>query len=292
VTRCDTGTEAGLGTAPVLDGAQRDGHTLTALPGGEAFAAGLTPTYAQHTFSYRAFPPEAPRPAIDMAPSKLGIGASITMKGERFQHLSARGTAPGLLAQPQILPRVLFVPAASGAPVTATLTAWSDTSITFTAPRTPYTGGGWLVVIVDGVASEGVWTELAPTDTGGACGFDTECSTEHCAAGVCCDYACNDSCHSCFASKNGLGADGTCGPISIQGQPSPDCHCTSSFDCPAGFVCSAEGRCDAAGSPGPDAPSCAAARESRGASKGEGEIGAVVALLGLVAARRRRDQKV
>lgn len=288
VNRCDTGTEAGLGTAAVLDGAQRDGHTLTALPGGELFALGFTPAHAQHTFSYRAFPPGAPRPVITHAPEHLMIGASATLTGERFQHLSARGTTPALLAQPQILPRVIFVPSASGAPVTAALQNWSDGAITFTAPRTPYLGGGWLVVIVDGVASEGAWADLAAADQGIACGFDAECTSGHCAEGVCCDQACNDGCRSCLASLKSAGADGTCGPLAAQGEPRIGCTCTSSFDCVDGQVCFPDGRCDVPGSPSADGPGCSAAR---GAKDG-GEVAAVITLLALLAARRRRDQKV
>jgi MYXO-CTERM domain-containing protein len=290
VTRCDMGTEAGLGTAPVINGVQRDGHTLTVFPGGEVFAAGFTPTHAQHTFSYRTFPPEAPRPVIDSAPVQLVIGESAILKGKLFQHMSARGTNQALLARPEILPRVIFMPAASGAPVTATLQAWSDASITFTAPQTPYTGGGWLVVMVDGVASEGAWTKLAPAAQGAACGFDTECASTHCADGVCCDHACNDGCLSCLASVSGLGADGMCGPISAQSQATSECRCTSNFDCPVDFVCLLDGRCEPAGSPGPDGPgcNCNATRESQGGR----ELGAAVTMLALLVARRRRDQKV
>jgi MYXO-CTERM domain-containing protein len=260
------------------------------FPGGEVFAAGFTPTHAQHTFSYRTFPPEAPRPVIDSAPVQLVIGESAILKGKLFQHMSARGTNQALLARPEILPRVIFMPAASGAPVTATLQAWSDASITFTAPQTPYTGGGWLVVMVDGVASEGAWTKLAPAAQGAACGFDTECASTHCADGVCCDHACNDGCLSCLASVSGLGADGMCGPISAQSQATSECRCTSNFDCPVDFVCLLDGRCEPAGSPGPDGPgcNCNATRESQGGR----ELGAAVTMLALLVARRRRDQKV
>ncbi len=234
---CDTATETGQSTGRVRSGAQRDGHTLSLLLTGELFGAGASPAFARQTHSYRSFPREAMRPTIADTP-KLVAGTPAQVAGTRFMHLTGPG-GDTLGAFPHILPQVVFVPEASGAPLTAPVLTWSDTAIRFTAPRTPYTGGGWLHVLVDGVPSIGVWTTLDPVAAGGACSLDGECSTGHCAEGVCCDQACEEGCRSCVASKTG-DVDGVCKPIPEDEAPRFGCEPTAS-------VCSPSGLCDGAG---------------------------------------------
>jgi hypothetical protein len=47
---------------------------------------------------------------------------------------------------------------------------------------------------------------------GFACAVDGECSTGHCAGGVCCETACDTPCHACLGSLTGE-PHGTCAPI-------------------------------------------------------------------------------
>jgi MYXO-CTERM domain-containing protein len=283
--RCDA---ASGGAVP--DGAQRVGHSLTALPGGEIFALGFTPAAARHTFSYRPFPPDAPRPTItagQQALHRITAGAAVTLAGARFQHLSARGTLASLPGFPDILPQVSFIPAATGSPLAAAVQSWSDTAITFTAPRTPYTGGGWLVVHVDGVPSEGAWTILEPAPQGDACTLDGECATKHCIEGVCCDRACGGGCQSCLARLNG-GAEGECAPRHVDAAALGGCVCSSTLECPSDAICLPEGRCGPLVDPGADA-GCAC----RAGTRSSDRTPAAAALLALlVLAARRRAQNV
>lgn len=244
--RCDTGTEAGLPAERVGGGALVDGHTFTALANGEAFALGLVvapePKHVRHTFSYRPFPLGVVRPEITSAPQMPVAGEPAVLKGERFASLSARGSKD-LKPLPHVLPRVTFVPAASGAPVVAEVLSWEDTEIQFVAPRTPYHGGGWIYVLVEGVPSEGQWIELAPAKLGAACALDGECADGHCSEGVCCDQACEEGCRSCLANRNGTAADGQCRPISEGDEPRFGCEHVAENVCSSTGSCDGEGDC-------------------------------------------------
>jgi hypothetical protein len=323
---CDRGVVSGLGPATVINSVQNGGHSLTPLPDGEIFALGVTPFVfgappigGQHTFSFRAVPPRVVLPVVMQATAKLVPGQPATATGMRFAQPSAKGSA-SQAPLAGTLPLVVFVPDASLVPVQAPVESWSDTSIAFTAPHTPFLGGGFLHVLVDAVPSAGYRVTLEAVSQGGACVFDGECATGHCAEGVCCDAACDGGCLTCSAS----GAVGKCGPIAegtaarsgcapTGGACSPtgvcdgfgDCAyppegthcedppggtcvkgvctgpCTSNLDCVAGYVCVPDGRCVAPTTAGPDAPLCACR------AGGGGALGAPLAVVALCLAGRR-----
>jgi hypothetical protein len=235
---CDVGVGSAFVGAPVLDGSQKDGHTLTALADGEIFALGTTPIGARHTFSLRSHPADAVRPVLASTAVPLVAGQVATLQGMRLARPSARG-GEALPPLPTAMPLVVLAPDGDVAPILAETRSWSDDSITFVAPRTPYWGGGFLRALVDGVPSAGVRVQLLPALQGTACGLDGECASGHCSEGVCCDRACDSGCSTCRATASG-GADGVCTPIAEGGPPRSGCE-------PTGDACSPTGRCDGLG---------------------------------------------
>jgi hypothetical protein len=90
---------------------------------------------------------------------------------------------------------------------------------------------------------------------GEACTTDTECASEHCVDGRCCNTACTGSCTACSVAE-GATSDGACTvyPVGSPGSPSCgylicngtalDCtQCTGDTQCAAGRYCSAAGTC-------------------------------------------------
>jgi hypothetical protein len=67
------------------------------------------------------------------------------------------------------------------------------------------------------------------------CGGDSECLTDHCVNGVCCNSACAGTCVACIAALTG-GQDGLCGNIP-QGNPAPTGQCPVA-------TCGNDGSCD------------------------------------------------
>jgi hypothetical protein len=74
-------------------------------------------------------------------------------------------------------------------------------------------------------------TTCAAQKTGGSkCAADTECSTNHCAEGVCCDGACNTKCNSCLQANTGQ-TDGKCSTVRAGVIHGTDCP--GAATCPA-----------------------------------------------------------
>jgi hypothetical protein len=77
------------------------------------------------------------------------------------------------------------------------------------------------VVAIDGStlavgASGSVVVYEAYLEHEGACDDDSECLSQHCVEGVCCDTACDGVCRSCLASRKGYGRDGLCEWIPVE----------------------------------------------------------------------------
>lgn len=244
-----------VGAAPgtLLDGAQRDGHSLTVTAGGDVLALGLTPTYRRHAVTVWASPRGAPRPTVTDAPAQMAPGEVVTLKGTRFARVAAVG-ADALPPRTDVVPRVVFLPEAHGAPLDADVVSFTDTSLTFRAPRTPFTGGGALHVVVGGVPSEARFVDLVASGQGDPCTADRECATGHCVEGVCCDGACEVGCSSCRAARTAAG-EGTCAPVVEGGAARSGCEATGNA-CGTNGLCDGAGRCALAaeGTPCGDAP--------------------------------------
>ncbi len=89
------------------------------------------------------------------------------------------------------------------------------------------------------------------------CVADSDCSSDHCVDGVCCDSACNGTCQACAEVMTGQ-ADGTCSPVTDGTDPQGDCAgayacvhggcavtcegCSDSINCTADGYC-AGGQC-------------------------------------------------
>jgi hypothetical protein len=181
------------------------------------------------------------RPRVDALATNLVAGEPATITGSGFMHLPQPGATNNVLLD--LLPRVAFVPASSLAPLAARVSSWSDQSIQFIAPATPYHGGGWLFVIVEGVPSQGQWVVLDPARQGKACTLDGDCATGHCAERVCCDQACEDGCVSCLGSVNGTGVDGSCRAIPRDDKARFGCNFNANNACSSDGTCDGEGDC-------------------------------------------------
>ncbi|HYP91114.1 MAG TPA: hypothetical protein VEQ59_23270, partial [Polyangiaceae bacterium] len=118
-------------------------------------------------------------------------------------------------------------------------------------PPTPDVEGFGLALAASGrsvlIGSDGdarhegavyVATEL----DGASCETDSDCSSGHCADGVCCDSACDSACFSCRASDKDEGPDGECGPVSNAVEPAEGDCATESAE-----TCGQTGRCDGHG---------------------------------------------
>jgi hypothetical protein len=81
----------------------------------------------------------------------------------------------------------------------------------------------------------------APTtkDDGESCAASTECTSEHCVDGVCCDTACDGACEACDVA----GDEGTCSPHAAGSDPDQDC--TGGAACEA--TCDGQGACVSCG---------------------------------------------
>ncbi len=75
---------------------------------------------------------------------------------------------------------------------------------------------------------------------GEACTRDSECQSQACVDGVCCNATCDGPCTACSSAKKGAGLDGFCEPI-VAGTD-PDQECTKAAD-----ACGADGQCDGQG---------------------------------------------
>lgn len=84
----------------------------------------------------------------------------------------------------------------------------------------------------------------APRADATGCGSPTECASEFCVSGVCCDTKCDGVCDACSAAAKGSGVDGTCGPVAagsvtcraatcVDGVETPAAKCDGTDACPA-----------------------------------------------------------
>jgi hypothetical protein len=151
------------------------------------------------------------------------------------------GEAAGRDWRPEIVPSVVFLPAAGGPAVPCPVLQRADDRLLVRAPRAAIHGPGWLHVVVMGVASEGQPVRVAPVAQGQSCGHDGECATGWCAEGVCCDRRCDSGCESCRARLDG-GLDGVCSPLPPQSEPRFGCLPGSVAE-----VCGPTGVCDGLG---------------------------------------------
>ena len=73
---------------------------------------------------------------------------------------------------------------------------------------------------------------------GKKCSDNSDCTSNFCADGVCCDKACNGLCEACSAARKGSGSDGTCGNIPInQPDVSQPTTCASPSACDGNKGC-------------------------------------------------------
>ncbi len=77
---------------------------------------------------------------------------------------------------------------------------------------------------------------------GQSCTGASQCTSGHCADGVCCDQACGGTCQACTAALTG-GANGSCAPASGGTDPHNDCAAQSADTCGRTGECSGLGAC-------------------------------------------------
>ena len=78
---------------------------------------------------------------------------------------------------------------------------------------------------------------------GEACASDTECLSEHCVDGVCCDTACEGACVACTTAFKGAGEDGVCEVVAEGTNPRSLCVDEGPASCGTTGVCDANGSC-------------------------------------------------
>jgi hypothetical protein len=78
---------------------------------------------------------------------------------------------------------------------------------------------------------------------GSACTLAVECTTGHCADGVCCDTACPGICSACTSAKKGSGSDGVCGAIAVGTDPDDECTALDASTCGSTGTCDGAGAC-------------------------------------------------
>lgn len=199
--------------------ARIDGATAL-LPSGQVLVAG---GYYRRTFPLTADVPQstaelwssgftAGRPRIDSAPAIARVGDSVTLVGAGFAPAwsAGGGTARSSSA---VAPSAIWIPLSGSGAAVGTLSAWTDTQVTWTVPLTSFSGPGRLFVSMGGAISNGVVVTLQPARAGARCTQGPECESGFCADGVCCDGACDGVCRACSAARKGSGADGVCGDV-------------------------------------------------------------------------------
>ena len=78
---------------------------------------------------------------------------------------------------------------------------------------------------------------------GAVCASSAECGSGFCVDGVCCNAGCTGLCQACSAGKKGVGADGTCGPITTGADPDNDCAQDAAATCGKTGQCNGSGAC-------------------------------------------------
>ena len=80
---------------------------------------------------------------------------------------------------------------------------------------------------------------------GDSCSAATDCLSNYCVDGVCCDRACTGTCEACTAAKRGTGTNGVCGTIVDGSDPDVECPamtCTAATQ-ENGHTCNGAGAC-------------------------------------------------
>ena len=75
----------------------------------------------------------------------------------------------------------------------------------------------------------GACTTLSPNGT--PCTLNSNCASNNCVDGVCCDTPCFGLCQACTAVKKGSGSDGTCGNIGNGLDPDNECAVANTYVC-------------------------------------------------------------
>ncbi len=76
---------------------------------------------------------------------------------------------------------------------------------------------------------------LCRLPNGEACTLGTDCVSNNCVDGVCCNTTCTGACNACTAAKKGSGPDGVCNVIGVGLDPDNECF--------AGYSCNGAGAC-------------------------------------------------
>jgi hypothetical protein len=258
-------------------------HTVSQLRSGSLLAVGGSSCGdlcfdfpREQTFTF-ASPKPPTVPVLTDVPQVIEPGVPVAVQGLRFRGPQASSGRSN--DSPSNHPLFLWQPLDGGATIIGRTIAFDDTSATWVAPATTFTGLGWLRAVVSGTVSDGRIVEIRPSGPGVECVFDAECETGSCADGVCCDTPCEGDCEACSSEKKGGGVDGVCGTVPpglfdddacevSTGAPcSDDAACESGF-CEDGVCCQSAcslqcEACDVQGSVGTCVPVTGAPRAGR-----------------------------
>ncbi len=78
---------------------------------------------------------------------------------------------------------------------------------------------------------------------GKTCNVGSDCASNHCSRGICCDQDCSGTCQSCDGAYNG-GSRGTCKPIVAAQDPYNQCSPTAQSSCGTDGNCDGIGNCE------------------------------------------------
>jgi len=103
-----------------------------------------------------------------------------------------------------------------------------------------------------GAAGMDAAVDSGPTDAGsdsrpdggngGPCSAATDCTSNFCVDGVCCESACTGLCNACASAKTGA-ADGLCRPVTAGSDPDNECTATAATSCGLDGMCDGAGAC-------------------------------------------------
>lgn len=135
-------------------------------------------------------------------------------------------------------------------------TTWAPGQSLLGEPKAPTFGGhvgvSSNVLVTNGTSSDykgGAYVFERAKANGDVCGAATECVSNFCVDGVCCESACTANCAACSAAKKKTGSDGKCEPVADGQDPDNNCgaagtSCTAGVQ-DNGHVCNGKGVCRA-----------------------------------------------